>query len=92
MDISSFHLFFFHLLLLLSPKATANGSYTNAVEKEHVVGSIGAIVDLDSRIGKEQKIAMEMAMRDFNVKTNQSFHLLIVNSQKDPVYAAFAGL
>ncbi|XP_044507851.1 glutamate receptor 2.8-like [Mangifera indica] len=90
MSISSFHLFFFHLLLLLLLKATANGSYTNAVEKEHVVGSIGAIVDLDSRIGKEEKIAMEMAMRDFNVKTNQSFHLLILNSQKDPVYAAFA--
>lgn len=91
MDTCSLHLFFFPLLLLLSVKATANGSFINATEKDLVAGVVGAIVDQDSRLGKEEKIAMEMAIKDFYEKTNQRFHLHIVNSQNDPVQAAFAG-
>ncbi|KAJ0101036.1 hypothetical protein Patl1_04782 [Pistacia atlantica] len=73
---------------LFSPvEATANGS---ATEKGPVAGVVGAIVDQDSRIGKEAKIAMEMAIKDFYEKTNQRFHVRIVNSQNDPVQAAFA--
>ena len=91
MSTSSPLLLFFSLVLLFSQKTTANGSI-NTTMKDQVAGLVGAIVDQSSRIGKEEKIAMEIAINDVYEKTNQSFHLHIMNSQKDPMQAALAGV
>lgn len=82
---------FLALVLLFAQKATVYASTNNTLGKDHVKGTIGAILDPSSRIGKEQKVAMEMAIKDVFDKTNQSFDLQIKNSQREPVQAALAG-
>ncbi|KAF2286081.1 hypothetical protein GH714_010204 [Hevea brasiliensis] len=62
----------------------------NGVEKTTGRGIMGAVVDGSSRIGKEQKVAMKMAVRDFNNSNNQSFFLQIQDSQGQPLQAALA--
>ncbi|XP_024024752.1 glutamate receptor 2.4-like [Morus notabilis] len=58
--------FFFRILIffLLKTSYGAQPAYNN--EK---VTNIGAIVDITSRIGKEQKVAMEIAAQNFNNKS-----------------------
>lgn len=56
-----------------------------------IVVNIGAIIDNCSRIGKEERVAMEMAMEDFYANNNQRFVLQIRHSKKDPMQAALAG-
>ncbi|KAL5736445.1 hypothetical protein ACOSQ2_031233 [Xanthoceras sorbifolium] len=55
---------------------------------------IGAIVDNSSRVGKEQRVAMEMAVHDFNEYNNQSrlVRLQLRNSWREPVQAALAAI
>ncbi|KAJ6751885.1 hypothetical protein OIU85_002315 [Salix viminalis] len=45
---------------------------------------------MSSRIGKEQRAAMEIAVEDFNGTGNQTLVLHIKDSQRDPVRAALA--
>ncbi|XP_022941279.1 glutamate receptor 2.8-like isoform X3 [Cucurbita moschata] len=52
-------------------------------------GRIGAIVDCSSRIGKEQSLAMRMAVESFN-SNDQNFSLVIRDSKSDPYQAALA--
>ena len=64
----------------------------NASANESAKGIIGAIINNSSRIGKEQRVAMNMALKDFFSYSNQSFDLHIRKStQGDPLQAAFAG-
>ena len=58
----------------------------------HVTGIIGAIADNNSRSGKEEIVAIKMALDDFYHYSNQRFVLHIQNSQGDPLQAALAGL
>ncbi|CAK9325234.1 unnamed protein product [Citrullus colocynthis] len=51
-------------------------------------GRIGFIVDKSSRIGKEEILAMQMAIEDFNSFSNQSFSLVIRDYKSDPNLAA----
>ncbi|OMO89278.1 Ionotropic glutamate receptor [Corchorus capsularis] len=56
---------------------------------------IGGIVDNTTRIGKEERVAMEMALEDFNTnyKGNQSLILHVKNSSnKFPLQAALAAM
>ncbi|XP_008463715.2 glutamate receptor 2.8-like isoform X1 [Cucumis melo] len=53
-------------------------------------GRIGAIVDVSSRIGKEEILAMHMAIEDFNSLSNQNFSLVIRDTRNDPNLAALA--
>ncbi|XP_059670011.1 glutamate receptor 3.5-like [Cornus florida] len=55
-----FHVFISFLLFL---------SHGSIAEADKVTLHIGAIIDVDSRIGKEQKIAMKIALYDFNNKS-----------------------
>ncbi|GAV64037.1 Lig_chan domain-containing protein/SBP_bac_3 domain-containing protein/ANF_receptor domain-containing protein, partial [Cephalotus follicularis] len=77
---------FLALLLLFS---AANGSI-NTKEDDQKRDIIGAIVDYSSRVGKEEKVAMEMAIKDIYDKTNQSFVLRILNSQRVSTQAVIA--
>ena len=54
-------------------------------------GRIGAIVDMSSRIGKEEILAMQMAIEDFNSLSNRNFSLVVRDSRSDPNLAALAG-
>ncbi|KAH0986579.1 hypothetical protein GBA52_013756 [Prunus armeniaca] len=54
------------------------------------IGILGAIVDNSSRIGKEESIAMQIAVEDFINTSNQRLDLKIRNSQGDPLQAALA--
>ncbi|KAF5478608.1 hypothetical protein F2P56_005151 [Juglans regia] len=75
MDMFSFT--FLAFVFLLAQEATADhvGRTATVGTEHHVRGSIGAIVDDSNRAGKEQKVAMEMAIKDFYDRTNQSFDL-----------------
>ncbi|KAI8567927.1 hypothetical protein RHMOL_Rhmol02G0159100 [Rhododendron molle] len=78
----SFPLLFSFLLVL------SHGSFTTA---ETVTVNIGAVIDVDSRIGKEQKVAMEIAVENFNNTSTQ--HKLSLHFQapgRDPLQAAYA--
>lgn len=66
-------------------------AHTLTVTKGGVKGVMGAIVNNSSRIGKEEQLAMEMAVQDFNNYTNQTLVLHIRNSRGEPVTAALLG-
>ncbi|TXG66813.1 hypothetical protein EZV62_008088 [Acer yangbiense] len=63
-------------------------------ENNRVKGIIGAIVDNTSHVGKEQRVAMEMAVHDFNEYSSYQTRLLVDlqlrNSWRQPVHAALA--
>nr|POE59601.1 glutamate receptor 2.1 [Quercus suber] len=56
------------------------------------MGVIGAIVDNSSRIGKEERLAMKMALEDFYYRFNQSLVLEVRNSQGQPIQAALEAM
>ncbi|XP_010644368.1 glutamate receptor 2.7 [Vitis vinifera] len=70
--------FFFSFMTWVQAAADHGGiSYSN--------DSIGVIVDYGSRVGKEEKVAMELAIDDFYNKTNQRLVLRLRDSQGDPL-------
>uniref|UniRef100_F6H1Z0 Glutamate receptor n=1 Tax=Vitis vinifera TaxID=29760 RepID=F6H1Z0_VITVI len=75
-------------VLLLSPAAAA----ADHGGTSHSDGSIGVIVDYGSRVGKEEKVAMELAIDDFYKKTNQRLVLHSRDSQGDPLRARLSAM
>ena len=63
-----------------------------AADGMHVKGIIGVITDNNSRSGREEIVAIKMAVEDFYHYSNQRFGLQIRYSQGDPLEAALAGL
>ncbi|PRQ29072.1 putative periplasmic binding protein-like I [Rosa chinensis] len=61
-----------------------------AVQNEKIVTNVGAIINADSRIGKEQKAAMEIAAESFNNKSGNTRELILhfQDSGGDPFLAA----
>jgi len=53
--------------------------------------SIGAVLDLSSQIGKHQKIAMEIAVQDFNRFSCSKLLLKIKNSNGSSAQAVASG-
>lgn len=76
----------FFLLLFFFPSSS---NATSAQDEFN--GTIGAILDPSSRAGKEEKIAMEMALQDFNASTGLGLLLNVANSHQDTVGAASGG-
>lgn len=52
------------------------------------IARIGGVIDYSTRMGKEQKIAMEMAVQDIYHSTCDKFDLLLQDSQGIPARAA----
>ncbi|XP_027927943.1 glutamate receptor 2.8-like [Vigna unguiculata] len=79
------------LVPLLCLMSTALGK-TTVDDGMHVKmkGTIGVITDNNSRNGKEEIVAVKMAMEDFYHYSNQSFGLQIRDSHADPLQAALA--
>ncbi|XP_057955060.1 glutamate receptor 2.1-like [Malania oleifera] len=75
-------------LVLLSSQEASTGELGTGTVK----GIIGAIVDESSHIGKEEKVAMEMAIDDFTCKNNESLVLHIKDSGKEPLRAALSAI
>lgn len=69
----------------------SSGSSTAAASGKSAT-SIGVVIDEDSRVGKEQKIAMKIAVLNLNNSTN---HKLIIHFRNinagNPLQAAIAG-
>lgn len=61
---------FMSFVLLFTQKFRADGSSDTI--KDNVFVGIGAIVDAGSQVGKEQRLAMQMAGDDINTRNNQS--------------------
>ncbi|XP_057963620.1 glutamate receptor 2.5-like [Malania oleifera] len=81
--------------LLFAQRVSASSDYGYsphgaAAGNGHVKASIGAIVDLSSRIGKEQKVAIEMAVADYYDSQRLALH--IRDSHGQPVQAALAAI
>ncbi|KAK6934202.1 Ionotropic glutamate receptor [Dillenia turbinata] len=55
-------------------------------------GKMGCIVDTSSRVGKEEGIAVEMAVEDFNNYFNKSLNLIIKDFQSEPLQAALMAM
>ncbi|GMY31952.1 glutamate receptor 2.1 [Fagus crenata] len=78
---------FMAILLFVAIKTSTHGS-AEITEGSHGKRVIGAIIDSSSRIGKEQKVALQMAVEDFYEVSNQSLLLQIEDSHGEPVRAA----
>ncbi|KAL5774348.1 hypothetical protein ACOSP7_011905 [Xanthoceras sorbifolium] len=53
--------------------------------------NIGAIIDVNSRVGKEKKVAMQIAVQDFNnAYQNHKLSLHFQDGERDPLRAASA--
>lgn len=75
----------FFLVFMSSGSSTAAASGKSAT-------SIGVVIDEDSRVGKEQKIAMKIAVQNLNNSTNHKFIIHFRNiSTGNPLQAATAG-
>ncbi|KAF8413793.1 hypothetical protein HHK36_001786 [Tetracentron sinense] len=92
MPSSSHLLSFMVLLLLISSKSMADDREDPPPTSEHFNGRIGAIIDYNSRIGKEEKVAMEMAIQDFYNTTSHRPFLHFRDSKREPVRAALAAM
>ncbi|GMY31945.1 glutamate receptor 2.8-like [Fagus crenata] len=79
------------LVFIFTHRVTVNGS-SNTTGNDKIIGVIGAIVDNSSRIGKEQSVAMKLALDDFYDKFNQSLILHIRDSQGEPIQAALEAM
>ncbi|KAL5558849.1 hypothetical protein UlMin_035060 [Ulmus minor] len=63
-----------------------------AIEEELSVARIGGVINLKSRMGKEQKIAMEMALEDISGSTCAKLDLHLKDSQANPARAAASAI
>jgi len=80
-------IFYFLMSLVL-----INGYQDEATNVHNKVISVGAIIDVNSRIGKEQQVAMDIAARSYN-STSKTYKLALYfrNSTKDPIRAITLG-
>ncbi|KAL6203074.1 hypothetical protein ACLB2K_026778 [Fragaria x ananassa] len=68
-----------------------NLSYAVEAQDEKSITNVGAIIDVDSRIGKQQKAAMEIAAENFNNQSKTDELILhFRDSGRDPFLAAYA--
>ncbi|XP_017423557.2 glutamate receptor 2.8 [Vigna angularis] len=77
------------LLCLMSTTALGKTTVDDGMHVK-IKGTIGVITDNNSRNGKEEIVAVKMAMQDFYHSSNQSFDLQIRDSHGDPLQAALA--
>lgn len=89
-----FELSLMAVVLLLTPSSSiaADRSSGTKGNLQHVNGVVGAIVDTSSRVGKEERVAMEIAREDLYRYSNQTLILHVKDTdQRKPIRAALAG-
>lgn len=77
------------LLLFLSASVFLNLEQT-ATAGEGIIGA--SFVDNNTRIGKEEMVAMEMAIEDICNQTNHCLALQVKDSQGEAALATLAGM
>ncbi|KAL7211710.1 hypothetical protein ACSBR2_014547 [Camellia fascicularis] len=88
---SKFTIFFLTQIFSFLFIFLSHGSFTEAQSNAKTT-KIGAIIDANSRIGKEQKIGMEIAAQNFNSNTSNT-HKLVLHFKdpgRDPLQAVYA--
>ncbi|KAF8410065.1 hypothetical protein HHK36_002587 [Tetracentron sinense] len=80
------------VLLLHQSKAIAKEGREDGAATHQFVGTIGAVVDYSSRVGKEQKTAMEIAAQDFYGSTGSKLLLYVRDSYGDSARATSAAI
>ncbi|KAH0988489.1 hypothetical protein GBA52_015666 [Prunus armeniaca] len=73
--------FYLVLLLLVVGSAMASGRGNKCQITQQTIAGIGVVVDYSSRVGKEQKIAMKMAIQDLFHSTCARLDLHLKDSQ-----------
>ncbi|KAF5944925.1 hypothetical protein HYC85_019002 [Camellia sinensis] len=89
---SKFTIFFLTQIFSFLFIFLSHGSITEAQSNDSKTTKIGAINDANSRIGKEQKIGMEIAAQNFNSNTS-NMHKLVLHFKdpgRDPLQAVYA--
>jgi hypothetical protein len=87
----------FLFVFVLSSSNGMSNALDDALEKRQpdCELSLGAVVDYTSLAGKKEKVAMEMALKDFYARTGGLRHnpatLHVRNSRGDPIRAASSG-
>lgn len=76
------------LLLVIEVKVVTSILQNNSSDIQQ---SIGAIMDITSRAGKEARVAMEIAIHDFNTKMKKNLTLFTRNSNGNLVHAIREG-
>ena len=81
----------FHVYSFLGSVILSRADHDHDWRSANVTGVVGAIVDDSCRGGKEERVAIKMALQDFHQATNQSLTLHMRSSRGDPMQAALAG-
>ncbi|KAL6524741.1 hypothetical protein OROMI_030334 [Orobanche minor] len=79
------------VILLVCWGATAKPEDQSNNDKVNIIGRIGGIIDGRSRVGKEEKIAMEIAADDFRNITGYSLTLQLTDLSGHSARAIFIG-
>lgn len=82
---------FYLVLLLLVGSAKASGRGNKCQITQQTIAGIGVVVDYSSRVGKEQKIAMKMAIQDLFHSTCARLDLHLKDSQGNSAGAIAGG-
>lgn len=87
---TTFSQFMLVFIFLLINFTSAQDHRNSDISSSEVVVNVGAIINADSRVGKEEIIAMEIALQDFN---NNKYSLMLFsrNSGGDPLQASATG-
>ncbi|KAF6177168.1 hypothetical protein GIB67_025505 [Kingdonia uniflora] len=85
MSTAKFFILFFFIIILSNGESVTDGD--NKDSKQAVIGDI---IHINSLMGKEEKIAMEIAIKDFNSisRNSQKLVLNVPDSAGDPFQAA----
>lgn len=86
----SMHMFVLDLLCFMTMLNFVSGNVPSDAGT-HVKGTIGVVTEKNSRKGKEEIVAIKMALDDFYHYSNQSFAIQIRNSHGDSLQALLAG-
>lgn len=81
------------IILVKEPYSSHAIEHERREESKNKLISLGAIIEYDSRAGREEKVAMQIAIEDFCAKSSQYYcpTLLVNDSRGDPVHAALLG-
>lgn len=94
-EMHAIHYLFIFLLVFSSSNGMSN-AVDDALEKRQLDRklSLGAVVDYTSLAGRKEKVAIEMALKDFYARSGRLQHyptLHVRNSRGDPIRAISSG-
>lgn len=82
---------FFLVLLSLVSSVKPDGSQDKCRITQQITARVGCVIDHSSRVGKEQKVAMEMAIQDLSKSICARVDLHLKDSQGNSARATAAG-